>query len=84
MKNAFFCDLETQFLLHMRHITSPLQSPAGYCYVKSEVPTAAIVNSAVLWDVAPCGSSYNCCFGGTYTFQLPGRKNQGATKFSNN
>jgi hypothetical protein len=29
MKNAVFWDIKTQFLLHRRHITSPLQSPAG-------------------------------------------------------
>jgi hypothetical protein len=28
MKNAVFCDIKTQFVLHRRHITSPLQSPA--------------------------------------------------------
>jgi hypothetical protein len=29
MKNVVFCDLKTQFVLHRRHITSPLQIPAG-------------------------------------------------------
>jgi hypothetical protein len=29
MKNAVFWDIKTQFVLHRRHITSPLQSPAG-------------------------------------------------------
>jgi hypothetical protein len=29
MKNAVFWDITTQFVLHRRHITSPLQSPAG-------------------------------------------------------
>jgi hypothetical protein len=29
MKNAIFWDIKTQFLLHRRHITSPLQIPAG-------------------------------------------------------
>jgi hypothetical protein len=28
MKNVVFWDIETQFVLHRRHITSPLQSPA--------------------------------------------------------
>jgi hypothetical protein len=27
MKNAVFWDIKTQFVLHRRHITSPLQSP---------------------------------------------------------
>jgi hypothetical protein len=29
MKNVVFWDIATQFVLHRRHITSPLQSPAG-------------------------------------------------------
>jgi hypothetical protein len=29
MKNVVFRDIKTQFVLHRRHITSPLQSPAG-------------------------------------------------------
>jgi hypothetical protein len=29
MKNAVFWDIKTQFVLHRRHITSPLQSPAA-------------------------------------------------------
>jgi hypothetical protein len=29
MKNAVFWDIKNQFVLHRRHITSPLQSPAG-------------------------------------------------------
>jgi hypothetical protein len=29
VKNAVFWDIKTQFVLHRRHITSPLQSPAG-------------------------------------------------------
>jgi hypothetical protein len=29
MKNVVFCDIKPQFVLHRRHITSPLQSPAG-------------------------------------------------------
>jgi hypothetical protein len=29
MKNAVFFDIKTQFVLHRRHITSPLQIPAG-------------------------------------------------------
>jgi hypothetical protein len=29
MKNAVFLDIKTQFVLHRRHITSILQSPAG-------------------------------------------------------
>jgi hypothetical protein len=29
MQNVVFCDIRTQFVLHRRHITSPLQSLAG-------------------------------------------------------
>jgi hypothetical protein len=29
MKNAVFWDKKTQFVLHRRHITSPLQSPGS-------------------------------------------------------
>jgi hypothetical protein len=29
VKNAVFWDMKTQFVLLRRHITSPLQSPAG-------------------------------------------------------
>jgi hypothetical protein len=29
MKNVVFWDIKTQFVLHRRHITSPLQSPVG-------------------------------------------------------
>jgi hypothetical protein len=29
MKNVVFWDIKTQFVLHRRHSTSPLQSPAG-------------------------------------------------------
>jgi hypothetical protein len=29
MKNAVFLDIQTQFVLHRKHFTSPLQSPAG-------------------------------------------------------
>jgi hypothetical protein len=29
MKNVVFCDIKPQFVLHRRHITAPLQSPAG-------------------------------------------------------
>jgi hypothetical protein len=29
MKNAFIWDVKTQFVLHKKHITYPLQSPVG-------------------------------------------------------
>jgi hypothetical protein len=40
-----------QFVLHRRHITSPLQSPAAYCYVRFEVFTAVTMKNAVFWDI---------------------------------
>jgi hypothetical protein len=49
-KNSFFWDIKTQFVPHRRHITSPLQSTAGQCYVRFEVFT--VVTEA--WDVTPC------------------------------
>jgi hypothetical protein len=55
MKNAVFCDIKSQFVLHRRHITSPLQSPAGQCYVRFEFFTAVTMKNAIFWDVTPCG-----------------------------
>jgi hypothetical protein len=51
MKNAVFRDIETQFVLQRKHITSPLLSPAGSCYVRSEVFTAVTMKNAVIWDI---------------------------------
>jgi hypothetical protein len=48
MKNAVFWDIKTQFVPHKRHITSPLQSSAGKCYVRFEVFTAVTMKNAVL------------------------------------
>jgi hypothetical protein len=59
MKNAVLWDIKPQFVLHRRHITSPLQSPAGYYYVRFEAFTAVTVKSAVLWDITPCDSCTN-------------------------
>jgi hypothetical protein len=56
MKNVVFWDIKTQFVLHRRHITSPLQSSAGYCYVRFEVFTAVTTKNVVFWDKKP--SSY--------------------------
>jgi hypothetical protein len=51
MKNVVFWDINPQFLLYRRHITSPLQSPAGQCYVRFEVFTAVTTKNAVFWDI---------------------------------
>jgi hypothetical protein len=67
MKNTVFLDIKTQFVPHRRHITSPLQSPARF-----EVFTAVTMKYAVFWDVTPCGSSENRCFGETYRLHHQG------------
>jgi hypothetical protein len=64
MKNGVFWDIKPQFVLHRGHITSPLQSPASYCYVRFEVFTAVTVKDGVFWDVTPCGSCNNRRFVG--------------------
>jgi hypothetical protein len=51
MKNIVFWDKKPQFVLHRRHITSPLQSTAGYCYVRFEVFTAVAMKNVVFWDI---------------------------------
>jgi hypothetical protein len=66
MKNVTFWDIKAQFVPHRRPITSPLQSPAGYYYVRFEVFMAVTMMNAVFWDVTPRGSCKNRRFGGTY------------------
>jgi hypothetical protein len=51
MKNVVFWDITTQFLPHRRHITFPLQIPAGECYVRFEVFTAVAMKNAIFWDI---------------------------------
>jgi hypothetical protein len=51
MMNVVFWDIKTQFVLHRRNITSPLQITAGYCYVRFEVFTAVTMKNAVFWDI---------------------------------
>jgi hypothetical protein len=53
MKKAVFCDIKTQFVPHRRHITSPLQSPANYCYVRFGVFTAVTMKNDVFKDIKP-------------------------------
>jgi hypothetical protein len=50
MKNVVFWDIRTQFVLHRRHITSPLQIPASLCYVRFVVFTAVTMNNVVFWS----------------------------------
>jgi hypothetical protein len=70
MKNVVFWDIKTQFVLHRRHITSPLQSPASSCYVRFDVLTTVAMKNVVFWDVTPCSSFKNRRFGGTYLHHL--------------
>jgi hypothetical protein len=50
-KNVFFWDIKTQFVPHRRHVTSPLQIPASYCYVRLKVSTAVTMKNIVFWDI---------------------------------
>jgi hypothetical protein len=51
MTNAVFWDIKSQFVPNRNHIMSPLQCPAGECYVRVEVFTAVIMKNVVLWDI---------------------------------
>jgi hypothetical protein len=51
MKNVVFWDIKTQFELHRRHITSPLQRPASYFYVRFEDFPTVTMKNVVLWDI---------------------------------
>jgi hypothetical protein len=51
VKNVAFRDIKPQFVLHRRHITSPLQSPASQCDVRFEVLTAVTMKNVVFWDI---------------------------------
>jgi hypothetical protein len=51
MKDVAFWDIKPQFVPHRRHITSPLQNPASYCYVRFEVFTAVTMKDVVFWDI---------------------------------
>jgi hypothetical protein len=53
MKNVVFWDIKPQFVLHRKHITSPLQSPASKCYVRFEDFTAVTMKNVVFWDIKP-------------------------------
>jgi hypothetical protein len=59
MNNTVTWDVKTQFVLRLRHITSPLQNPASSCYVTFQVFTAVTMNNSNFWDVTPCGSCEN-------------------------
>jgi hypothetical protein len=68
MKDAVFWDIrKTQFVPHRKHITSPVDTPAGKCYVRFEIFTAVTMENAVFWDIKP--SSY--LTGNTIPLQSP-------------
>jgi hypothetical protein len=66
MKNLVSLDVNTQFVPRGKHITSPLQSPAGKCYVRFNTFTAVTLKNAVFWDVTLCDSCRKRRFGGIY------------------
>jgi hypothetical protein len=51
MKNIIFWDIRTQFVLHRKHFTSPLQNPASHYCVRFEVFTAVAMKIGVFWDI---------------------------------
>jgi hypothetical protein len=51
LKDVVFWEMETQFVPHRKQVTSSLQSPAGYCYVRLVVSTAVTMKNAVFWDI---------------------------------
>jgi hypothetical protein len=66
------------YRLHLQGRKSVSEKPAwvGGCrhYVRFEVFTEVTTKNSVFWDVAPCSSCMNRCFGGTYRLHLQGRK----------
>jgi hypothetical protein len=65
MKNAVIWDIRTQFVPHKKHVTSQLQNPAGYYYLRFEAFTAVTTKNPVFWHVTLCGSCTIGRFGGT-------------------
>jgi hypothetical protein len=50
MKNVVFWDIKTQFVLHRRHVISPLQIPVSQCYVRFQVFTPVTMKN-VFWGI---------------------------------
>jgi hypothetical protein len=46
-----FWDIRNQYVSHRWHITSPLLSPVGYCYVSFEAFTAVTMRNGVFWNI---------------------------------
>jgi hypothetical protein len=56
MKNIVFWNITFPFVPQGKHITFPLQRPAGYCYAKFEVLTAVTMKNGVSWNLTMCGT----------------------------
>jgi hypothetical protein len=50
MTYVVFWDIDTWFVHHRKHITSPPQDPASYCGVTFEVSEAVAMKKIVFWD----------------------------------
>jgi hypothetical protein len=74
MKNAVFWVIETQFVQHRRHITSPTERNL-LIVCKIWRFTAVTMKNTVSWDVRPCGSC-NRGFGRTRRIHHHGGKKQ--------
>jgi hypothetical protein len=48
---AVLWDIKTLFVLHRRYITSPLQSPAGECYIRFEILTTVTMKNSAFWEI---------------------------------
>jgi hypothetical protein len=80
MRNFVFWDIRTHFEPHRKHINSPLQIPASYCFVRFVVSTAVTMKDAVFWGVTPCSSCENRRFEGMYHLHHQGEQNQQTSK----
>jgi hypothetical protein len=67
MKNAVFCEINTQFVLHRRHISA---TEPNRLMLRFEVFTAAAMKNTFFWNMMACGSCKNRRFGGTYHLLL--------------
>jgi hypothetical protein len=52
--------------------------------MRLEDSSSVTMKNAVFWDVTPCGSCRNGCFGGTYLLHHQGGRNQRARNVSTN
>jgi hypothetical protein len=53
-------------------------------FLRAGIFTAVTMKYAVFWNVTPCGSCKNRCFGGTYRLHHQGDKNRRAGNVSSN